>query len=342
MQNLPNHIILQNKVYKLEISKWQSRRAFERDLIDYGVKGTNPLSSSDKWSTLLGMSEELNSDYSSYNQPMPLEWVLFRFLTHHVRNNSIHIIKGLGGEALSRKSFNDYVGKSISDTEAKLVVSEILNSWISVFPNEPAQLNDIYISSDIPFDTLIRALNSLKHQGYVQQFGENRFLAKPSLFVEFMPLKNNISFDRKRNRYFQEITIEAKEPFCFVIMPLKNEEFDQRLYNDVMKPYIENTFKIKCNRIDEDKLPDRIDNKIYSYLLRSAFVIAEVTTLNPNVMYELGLAHMLEKNCIILTQTPIDKVPFDINRIRAEQYTSDKQLTKILQESISALAFKAK
>ena len=94
--------------------------------------------------------------------------------------------------------------------------------------------------------------------------------------------------------------------------------------------------------MDEDSLPDRIDNKIYSYLLRSAFIIAEVTTLNPNVFYELGLAHMLEKDCIIVTRTPISKIPFDINRIRAERYDSEKQLLEILTKAISALAFKSK
>ncbi|MDY6911924.1 MAG: hypothetical protein SVM79_06200, partial [Chloroflexota bacterium] len=78
----------------------------------------------------------------------------------------------------------------------------------------------------------------------------------------------------------------------------------------------------------------------YTYLLRAAFIIGEVSTLNPNVFYELGLAHMLEKNCIILTQTPISQVPFDINRIRAEHYEDDEELVQILRQSISALAFK--
>jgi hypothetical protein len=71
-------------------------------------------------------------------------------------------------------------------------------------------------------------------------------------------------------------------------------------------------------------------------------VIAEVTSLNPNVFYELGLAHMLEKDCIIVTRTPISKMPFDINRIRAEHYSSDQELTDILRRAISALAFKSK
>ncbi len=51
---------------------------------------------------------------------------------------------------------------------------------------------------------------------------------------------------------------------------------------------------------------------------------------------------MLEKDCIIVTNTPISKIPFDINRIRAEHYDSDQQLTEILGRAISALAFKSK
>ena len=122
--------------------------------------------------------------------------------------------------------------------------------------------------------------------------------------------------------------------------PFKGEESPQRIYTDVVKPFVEDRFKIGCYRVDEDNLPDRIDNKIYSYLLRAAFVIAEVTTPNPNVFYELGLAHMLEKDCIIVTNTPISKIPFDINRIRAEHYDSDEELIEILGKAISALAFK--
>lgn len=98
--------------------------------------------------------------------------------------------------------------------------------------------------------------------------------------------------------------------------------------------------EISCYRVDEDAIPDRIDNKIYSYLLRAAFIIAEVTTCNPNVFYELGLAHMLEKDCIILTQKSVSEIPFDIGRIRTEKYDNDNHLLGILRKSISALSFK--
>lgn len=168
------------------------------------------------------------------------------------------------------------------------------------------------------------------------------YKVKPSIFNNRSLSRPLVSLDRKSNRYFQEISIEVNEPFCFVIMPFREEEFPQKIYTQVIKPLIENDFKISCYRVDEDCLPDRIDNKIYSYLLRATFVIAEVTSRNPNVFYELGLAHMLEKDCVILTKKPVSETPFDINRVRAEYYDSDDRLIEILKKSISALAFKTK
>lgn len=49
---------------------------------------------------------------------------------------------------------------------------------------------------------------------------------------------------------------------------------------------------------------------------------------------------MPEKDCIVLTSKPIEEIPFDINRIRAEYYNGDENLIEILKKSISALVFK--
>lgn len=342
MSEYPKHLILSNKVYNLSVFPANGSRAFNRDLIDFHVAGENPLSNSDKWRTILGASAELYKDYPGFRQAIPLEWVLFRFLSHHVRTNSVHILAGSGGEVLTTTTFKDYLGRVITDNEAEQMLRIILRSWVRVFPGKNITLYEIYVSTDIPIDILKRGINTLKLLDHIEEINQNTYSVKPSILENLSLSRSEVSLDRKINRYYQEIKIEAVEPFCFVIMPFKEEEFPQRIYMEVIKPLVEDFFKISCYRVDEDRLPDRIDNKIYSYLLRSAFIIAEVTTPNPNVLYELGLAHMLEKDCIILTKTPISKVPFDINRIRAEQYDGDDQLRKILKRSISSLAFKMK
>jgi len=342
MSNFPNHLILPNKVYKLSISKVNGDRAFVRDLVDFGVSGDNPLNSSDNWSTLLGVSKELFEDYPSYRLSIPLEWVLMRFLSHYVRTNSTHILSGKGGEVLYTNNFRDYLGREITDEDTEQILRIVFCSWVRVLPEENVTLSEIYASTDIPIDIIKRGINTLKFLGHIEETDQSVYKIKTSIFDKISLSKNLISLDRKSNRYYQEIRIEADEPFCFVIMPFREEEFPQRIYTHVIKPLVEDDFKIACYRVDEDYLPDRIDNKIYSYLLRAAFVIAEITTCNPNVFYELGLAHMLEKDCIILTKKQIYEIPFDINKIRAEYYSKEQQLIEILKKSISALAFKIK
>jgi len=48
-------------------------------------------------------------------------------------------------------------------------------------------------------------------------------------------------------------------------------------------------------------------------------VVAELTSRNPNVMYELGLSHGIRKPVILISQT-IDDVPFDLRAIRCILY----------------------
>lgn len=339
--NQPNYFILSDRVYKIEFSHNQgSSRAFNRGLIDYYVEGVNPLNIRDKWQTLVGMSEELGEDYAGFRMNIPLRWLLFRFLCHHVRTNSIHVLSGPGGEVLTTRTFQNYVGNSPEANQAEVILRTVLTSWVRTLPENEVRLVDLFVSTDLSLDTLQRAINSLIFQNDLEKIDENKFIVKPSIFKLNNQTMGPVSLDRKSNRYYQEIHIQAIEPFCFIIMPFREKEFKQTIYFDVIKPFIENEFKIACYRVDEDDLPDRIDNKIYSYILRSAFIVAEVTTRNPNVLYELGLAHMLEKNCIILTQTSHSEIPFDINRISAEPFENEDQLRAYLRKSISALAFK--
>jgi len=342
MNGIPKYLVLPDKVYRLTAKRADGGRAFDRMLVDYLVEGINPMSDADTWRTRLGMSRELSDDYPSFKEAVPIEWVLFRFLCHFVRTNSIHVLSGNNGQVLTSTSYKDYLGHEPEEKDADLMLRTILGAWVRVFPDKTISLADVYASTDLTINQLKRSINALISQSHIREAEEYTYMIRPSIFDNRLLPKSSPSLDRMSNRYYQEITIEANDPFCFVIMPFKEEEFPQKTYTNVIKPFVETQFNVGCYRVDEDNLPDRIDNKIYSYLLRSAFVIAEVTILNPNVFYELGLAHMLEKDCIIVTNTPISKIPFDINRIRAEHYDSDQQLVKILRRAISALAFKSK
>ena len=239
-QELPGHLILSDKVYKLNVlPPITGGRAFNRGLIDFRVEGLNPLDSRDRWNTLLGMSEELSDDYPSFRLSIPLEWLVFRFLCHHVRTNSIHILSGPGGEVLKTTNFKDYIGNRTDDDLAEEILRTILSSWVRTIPQEKVEFRDLYVSTDLPIDTLQRAINSLISQNHIEEANHNSFLVKPSIFRGLRASNRTISLDRRSNRYYQEIHIQANEPFCFVIMPFRNQEFEQRIYFEIIKPLIE-------------------------------------------------------------------------------------------------------
>jgi len=66
----------------------------------------------------------------------------------------------------------------------------------------------------------------------------------------------------------------------------------------------------------------------------SEFILADVTGKNPNVMYEIGMAHTIGKPVIIITQQ-IDDVPFDLRHYRCIVYEYTPRGCKDLERKIS-------
>ena len=112
----------------------------------------------------------------------------------------------------------------------------------------------------------------------------------------------------------------------FVLMPF-DEEFDF-VYNDFLKPAFENLedAQFQVTRADDIGNQRSILNDIVVQIAQSDLVIADLTGCNPNVFYELGLAHALRRPVILLTQD-IEDVPFDLQPYRTLEY--DTHFVKI-------------
>lgn len=106
-----------------------------------------------------------------------------------------------------------------------------------------------------------------------------------------------------------------KPKSCFVIMPFK-ADFDD-VYKNHIKPLIREQLEfVECVRIDEKpNLSCSIVENIKKEIARSTFVIADITGFNPNVFYEIGLAHALKKKVILIKNKCIGKLPFDISHL---------------------------
>lgn len=143
-------------------------------------------------------------------------------------------------------------------------------------------------------------------------------------------------------KQFRNARIPVEKNRCFVLMPF-SDGFDN-IYGNIKKSLHENGYI--CNRADEIIGSKPIMNKILNEIMRAHYIIADLTQQNPNVFYELGIAHTFKdaQNIILITQKVSD-IPFDIRHINNIVYTSDniKYLTssvlQVLNESKYLIGF---
>jgi hypothetical protein len=107
-------------------------------------------------------------------------------------------------------------------------------------------------------------------------------------------------------------------PFCFVIMPFRPELQYFFLY---LRQHIESTHHIECDRADGCVMTTPVHDKIVKSIRRADVIIAECTGCNPNVFYELGIAHALGKMVILITRDPIGSMPSDVRHFEFIRYT---------------------
>ena len=142
-------------------------------------------------------------------------------------------------------------------------------------------------------------------------------------------------------------------PLCFVIMgfgkkkcPETNRTIDlDETYKKIIRPAVE-LCDYKCVRADEISDSGIIDRSMYALLYSAELVIADISTFNPNAIYELGTRHALRPYSTIIIREDENKIPFDINHNRTLSYnhlgneisnTEAKKCVKNLKELIIAV-----
>ena len=98
----------------------------------------------------------------------------------------------------------------------------------------------------------------------------------------------------------------------FVLMPF-NEPWSDDLW--VILKDAGRMSKLKINRVDKVEYlsPNRfIIDDIRQLIGISGLIVAEITTRNANVFYELGIAHTLHKDVLLIRKMGAETPPFDI------------------------------
>ena len=118
------------------------------------------------------------------------------------------------------------------------------------------------------------------------------------------------------------------QKLCFVIMgfgkktdPSTGNTIDlDQTYKNIIKPAVLEA-GLDCVRADEIKESGLIDKSMYALLMHADLVIADISTYNPNALYELGIRHAVRPFATIILKEKSGKIPFDLDHNKIFQYT---------------------
>ena len=113
---------------------------------------------------------------------------------------------------------------------------------------------------------------------------------------------------------------------CFVIMPIgkvgtEDHGHFRALYENVIKPVME-AAGYNVVRADDIQRGGAITQQIVVRLAQADLVVADMTDLNPNVFYELGVRHSLRAagTLMIIDESRTDAIPFDLDAYRVIRF----------------------
>ena len=116
---------------------------------------------------------------------------------------------------------------------------------------------------------------------------------------------------------------------CFVIMPfgIKNDNQGNKvnfneIYDSIIKPAIQE-LDLTCLRCDEISKSGMIHKDMFNHIYYSDIAIVDISVLNPNVFYELGMRHALKKGITIIIKRKNTQIPFNISGMRLIEYDEE-------------------
>lgn len=123
---------------------------------------------------------------------------------------------------------------------------------------------------------------------------------------------------------------EVKDDLIFVLTPFHPKHRDD--FDAIAS--VCRDLGLTAQRGDEEYVSGDIFPHILRSIVRARVVVANVDGRNPNVFYELGIAHALGKPTVLISRTPTD-VPFDIRTKRLVLYSDPAELRERLRDELA-------
>jgi len=143
----------------------------------------------------------------------------------------------------------------------------------------------------------------------------------------------------------QESEKKAASTDCFVIMPIADPDgYDKghftKVYEDIFKPAC-TCAGFTAVRADEVKQTNLIHLDILQKLIESPMAICDLSSRNPNVLFELGLRQAFDKPTVLVQEAGTPKI-FDIAPLRYTEYRRELRYREVIEDqSMISEAIKA-
>jgi len=129
--------------------------------------------------------------------------------------------------------------------------------------------------------------------------------------------------------------VVTDDRLCFVMMPFRPSKEFNPVYAAIRKAVRKHG--LKCVRSDNIFDTKAVILDIWESIRKSRICIADISNKNPNVFYELGMAHSLPRRVMLISK-PLEKdekPAFDTNHVRCTYYRNTPSGLKVLQRSIA-------
>lgn len=168
----------------------------------------------------------------------------------------------------------------------------------------------------------------------------NEFEKVNHLLIDAQTTQTNLSsqIDQKaESDFLRNLNVDHSdidENLVFVLTPFHPRE--KLTYSAIVEAFA--GFNTRIMRGDEEP-SDNILKHIVELIVRARLVIANISSRNPNVMYELGIAHALGKPVILISSTKESDLPFDLRTQSVLFYRSRDDLVNKLRSEVARRFF---
>ena len=134
---------------------------------------------------------------------------------------------------------------------------------------------------------------------------------------------------------------------CFILMPFGKKKDENgniidfnKIYNEFIKPSIEKS-GLEAIRADEEQTGGIIHKAMYERLILCEYALADLSLLNANVFYELGIRHAIRPHSTITIFESGSRLPFDVNFLRSLPYDKELKNLEKLKSQLTQKLLKA-